>query len=92
MTEGQAILQRPRSRAELASELHEAHTYRTALVELAAEYLALDCRPIVVIDGQVEPRNLSDILPDELTIALYEASEAIHELHYELATGERLTR
>lgn len=67
----------------VCGELLSAEKHWEVLRSLAADYANHSLRPIVVVDGQVEPTPIE--LPDNLRAALQDAAERVAKLRHEYA-------
>lgn len=71
---------------DMVSLLRTQQQYMAKLRSLAGEFAALDFQPIVIIDGRVQPREIT--LPSNLTEAMQHTAVEIHRL--ETRIGSRL--
>lgn len=76
--ENSCIVERPATFDEMIATLRSQQQFMTQLQSLAGEFAALDFQPIVIIDGQVQPRNIT--LPENLTQAMQLTAAKIHQL------------
>jgi hypothetical protein len=90
MSAGRSMLDMPRTRYRIWGELASADHHLSVLRKMAADYYALDVRPMWFIPATGESGKIGEFeLPNELKSALYDASLAVAQLRAELVRCER---
>lgn len=88
MTEGQAILEQPRSRYRIAGELEMALLHREAVFALIADHYACDTRSFRIVNGEVQTIGEYPV-PENISAAYREAALKVAQLQAELAYAPR---
>ena len=78
------LLPRPRPLRDLVADLRGHQEFLRVLQGLACEFVNLDIGPIVIVDGLVQPRDISALIPPNLRALMQEEATAVAQIQHEI--------